>query len=529
MLALIVAVCCKLYNSGMKVRDYARAEQFYATGDWVQAEHYFSKAGANGWLRYNEETTSRRMAELKHVTEIRTALLTIGADTEEAVKLESYESLLDAFHDYTEKKKQSDASKGMEAAIFSELSAQYKIGDGLTGALRRVEEKAARQLESDMKKKAFADEAAVVLLRLPAGYFGDERKRSEEVRSWLEPYDEARIKALNAGGQSLAALLAEGIRLSKLYEQYGLKSAWLFQQVDRSVQERLAASLGKNDLEAFLRNAKLYEEMKGWPSSGSAATQYIRENYGKQLAAADRLVSERQFAEAIALYEKLAAYRDTRAKIRDAELAWTAAQPDQLLLRAMPGAMFTNVIAGASQFGAVAYAAGITDGADGRAENGGSATGSSYEGAGDGSPDAGSRGENGNGGGAGSQGGSTGGKNGAKLVLVRLMADRTIDMKEADLGTDVTVKELRTVPSLGSKGTPALLVQSSSPIRSSRYIAFDSLQSGLRKLFDFEADGYRLDRPGVLLVENDNGKGAGHQSYYEYRNGQYGFGKVKAD
>jgi hypothetical protein len=333
---------------------------------------------------------------------------------------------------------------------------------------------------------------------------------------------------LNAGGQSLAALLAEGIRLSKLYEQYGLKSPWLLQQVDRSVQQRLAASLGKNDLEAFLRSAKLYEETKGWPSSGSAAAQYIRENYGKQLAAADRLVSERQFAAAIALYEKLAAYRDTRVKIRDAELAWTAAQPDQLLLRAMPGTTFTNVIAGSSQFGAVAYAAGITGGAaagdaGGRSgSGGGSAIVNSVQGGSSGSPDAGSRGEN-------DSGGSTGGKNGAKLVLVRLLADRTIDMKEADLGTDVTVKELRTVPSLGSQGTPALLVQASSPTRLSRYIAFDSLQSGLRKLLDFEADGYRLDRPGVLLVENDNGKGAGHQSYYEYRNGQYGFSKVKAD
>lgn len=504
MLALAVAACCKLYNCGMKLRDYARAERFYADGDWVRAEHYFGKAGANGWMRYNEETTSRRMAELKHVTEIRTALLAIGADTKEAVKLESYDSLLNAFNDYTEKKQQADASKGMEAVIFSELSAQYKIGDGLTGAMRRIEEKAAAQLEADKKKKAFADEAAVVLLRLPAEYFGDERKRSEAVRSRLESYDEARIEALNAGGQGLADLLAEGIRLSKLYEQYGLKSPWLLRQVDRSVQERLAASLGKNDLEAFLRNAKLYEETKGWPSSGSAVSTYIRESYGKQLAAADRLVSERQFAEAIALYEQLAAYRDTSAKIREAELAWTAAQPDQLLLRAMPGATFTNVIAGAAQFGAVAYAAGITDGVDGRAEDGGSGS-------------------------AGRQVGGSGGKSGAKIVLVRLMADRTIDRKEADLGPDVTVKELSTVPSLGSQGMPALLVQASSPIRSSRYIAFDSLQSGLHKLFDFEADGYRPDRPGVLLVENDSGKGAGHQSYYEYRNGQYGFGKVKID
>jgi hypothetical protein len=509
MLALVVAACCKLYNGGMKVRDYARAEQFYAAGDWVQAEQYYSKAGANGWLRYNEETTSRRMAELKHVTEIRTALLTIGADTEEAVKLKSYESLLNAFNDYTEKKKQADAGKGMEAAIFSELSAQYKIGDGLTDALRRVEEKAAAQLQTDMKKKTFAIEAAVVLLRLPAGYFGDEQKRSEAIRSRLEPYDEARIEALNAGGQDLSDLLAEGIMLNKLYGQHGLKSPWLLRQVDRSVRERLAASLGKNDLEAFLRNAKLYEETKGWPSSGSSVAQFIRENYGKQLAAADRLVSERQFAEAIALYEKLAAYRDTRAQIRDAELAWTAAQPDQLLLRAMPGTTFTNVIAGTAQFGAVAYAVGITGDAGGRADSGGSAGGNSRS--------------------AGSQGGRIGGKSGAKIVLVRLMADRTIDMKEADLGMNVTVKELRTVPSLGSQGTPALLVQASSPIRSSRYIAFDSLQSGLHKLFDFEADGYRPDRPGVLLVENDSGKGAGHQSYYEYRNGQYGFGKVKID
>lgn len=528
MLALGAAVGCKLYYSGMKIRDYAEAEKRYAAGDAVAAEFYFGRAAANGWLRYEEAVIASRLDELSRVTALRTELLAIGdragivppsenplrslfqffhgdpetyplppyekaGQTRIATAEVRFQTVLDAYEDFAERKRRADAGKGSDRFVFAQLSDRLGIGSGLTEALRRFEEEATRSLEAGMRLGAFADEAVLVMLQLPVGYYGGEQSRDEALRARLEPYDQARVEALRADA-GLTEWLAEGVRLSELYGQYDFKPSWLFAQLERKVQERLAARLAQNDWAAFLLEAKRYEEAKGWPSAGSPVTRYIRDRYADQLAAADRLVDRRQYAEAIALYETLAAYRDTRAKIRDAELAWTAAQPDQLLRRALPlpGVSFAPVVAGAGQFGAIAYAAGVS----GIASGSGVSDGSVFD----------RRDRTGPGG---------------KLVLARLMADRTIDRKEVDLGADVEVKELRAVDGLGVQGMPALLVQAASSTHLSRFIAYEMLQSGLHKLFDIEADGYRIERRGLLVAEHGNGTGASRHSYYEYRNGQY--------
>ncbi|TMV45815.1 hypothetical protein FE783_28205 [Paenibacillus mesophilus] len=477
MLALAAVVCFKLYNSYTKVRHFAEAKRSYENRNWIQAEIYFNKTASNRWLSYKEETTSLILAELKPVTEIKEMMQDIRNRAEEADKKNDIQSLLAVYGEYGEKKAQATAGGENNAALFAEMSALDNVEAELSGAMQRAAEQAAKELQAGMKKRVFQDEAAVVWLQLPPAYIGSEQKRNEEIRAKLEPYDQARIEALNAG-KGLAELMAEGARLNKLYQQYGFRPDWLYPIIEQTVQNRLAALLEKNDWTAFAQNAKLYEQSKEWPVAGSPTAKYIQDSYNKQLAAAEQLSAQQRFAEAIALYEKLAAYRDTRAAIRAVELAWSTAQPEHLLQKAMPGTAFTNVIAGKSQFGAVAYAAGIA---------------------------------------------------GSKLVLAKLMADMTVDKKETDLGPGVRITELRTIESLGVQGMPTLLVQAASTARKSRYIAYDAVQTGLRKLFDFEADGYQQEGQGVLVVDNDNGKGAGQKSYYEYRNGEYAFSKIKPD
>ncbi|MDF2662656.1 MAG: hypothetical protein K0Q94_5447 [Paenibacillus sp.] len=116
-----------------------------------------------------------------------------------------------------------------------------------------------------------------------------------------------------------------------------------------------------------------------------------------------------------------------------------------------------------------------------------------------------------------------------KLVLVRMKGDKTVDTLEASLDKNAKIKELRAAESPAQQGAQALLLQAASADRASRYIAYDYTSSGLRKLFDFEADGYQEERPGVLAVDNDTGKGAGRISLYEYRSGQFAFSRIKPD
>ncbi|MDF2725159.1 MAG: hypothetical protein K0Q59_4834 [Paenibacillus sp.] len=479
MLALIVLVCMKLYNSYRKVDDYRKAEQQFIERNWVQAELYVNKAALNRWLSYKSGETAIMQDALKPVTDMRDMLRSIVQRTEEARNNEDLPGLLAAYGEYGQHKLEAAGREGDYPQQFAEVSALERVEDSLTGALRDVEERANKQLQANMKKNAFSDDAAAALLQLPAGYFGGDQARLDRLRAVLAPYDQARIQALQAdASKGVAELLAEGVRLSGLYGQYGGSPDWLYPLIEQTAQARLLQARDKNDWAAFWLGAVQYEAAKDWPQAGSPVSQTIQDSFNGQLAAARQLTANQQYPEAIAMYASLAAYRDMSGSVRDTELAWALAQPEQMLQKVAPGAVFNQVISGKGQFGSLAYAAGIADN---------------------------------------------------KLVLARLMSDMSIDKKEATLGQGINVKELRAVDSLGLQGMQTLMVQAASSSRKSRYIGYDALQGGLQKLLDVEADGYQLERQGLLVVANDNASGAGQQAYYEYRNGEYRFSRIKPD
>lgn len=478
MLALIGLAAYKLYNGNMKVRDYERALVLYAEQDWVQAELYAAKVVQNRWISYMDDDISQKAEELKPVTAVREQLSQLSGRIQSADRNGDLQALIGVYSEYGERRKEALAEGGFVAQSFAEFAAADGIEAELTSAMARAAEKAENEIRTGIANKTYPDEPAIALMLLPADYYGGDRPKNDKIRTLLTPYDSARIDTWNAQ-KGLADIFNEGGRLKKLYEQYGRKADWLLPKVEQVVHGRLSAQLATKDWAAFFQTAKQFEAAKDWAVSSSKALKLIQDSYKGQLAAADQLVAAGKFADAMALYEKLGAYRDTSAKVKDAELAWAMADPKHLLQKAMPDAAFSNVVTGQSQFGALVYAAGIT------ADN--------------------------------------------KLVLARMKGDKTLDTLEASLDKNAKVKELRAAESPAQQGTQALLLQVASAERASRYIAYDYASSGLRKLFDFEADGYKAERPGVLIVDNDTGKGAGRLSLYEYRSGQFAFSQIKPD
>ncbi|MEF3310121.1 hypothetical protein PV433_14590 [Paenibacillus sp. GYB004] len=478
MLVLLGVAACKLYNGYMKVKDYERALLLYAEQDWVQAELYAAKVVQNRWISYKDTDITQKADELKPVTAIRHELSQLAGRIQSADRNGELQALIGVYAEYGERKKAALAEEGLIAESFAEFAAADGIEDELANALARAAEKAENEIRTGIAGKSFSDEPAIALMLLPADFYGGERQKNEKIRTLLTPYDSARIDAWSAQ-KGIADLFNEGGRLKKLYEQYGKKADWLLPKVEQVVFARLSAQLAAKDWATFFQTAKQFEAAKDWAVSGSKSLKLIQDSYKSQLAAADQLVSAGKFAGAVALYETLGTYRDTSAKLKDAELAWATADPKHLLQKAMPDAAFSSVVTGQSQFGALVYAAGIT------ADN--------------------------------------------KLVLVQMKGDKTVDTLEASLDKNAKIKELRAAESPAQQGAQALLLQAASADRASRYIAYDYTSSGLRKLFDFEADGYREERPGVLAVDNDTGKGAGRISLYEYRSGQFAFSRVKPD
>lgn len=474
-LLMLGFMCYKLFVSFLKVYDYSKAEAFLANKDVISAEEYYAKASRNKWLLYKDAEIEESVTQLKPVTEIKTNLLSIRKQAEETD--DPSKALLGAFANYQISKKAA-SSKGTEYnSIFTDMTQHFEMEEYFSDAFNDYKDQLSKQLSSGIKKKTFSDDLVSSYLRIPNEFKGNTVEWQKEIRTQLEAYDNARIDTM-AAEKKFTDVLNEGIRLQKYYQDLKVQPEWLLPKVDQYVIAHMEALMKTGDLAAFSKDAKTYEESKDLVVKDSKALAYITTTYAQQLSQADKLGKENKYEQAIAIYTQLSSYRNTNKQIQNIELKWAVNEPNHILQKVSPGEAFTSVINGRDQLGSLVYSAGISKG---------------------------------------------------KLVLARMLSDMSMDKKEVTLDKNLNIKDIKVSPSISMSGSSVLLIEGKSASRHSRYVAYEMSGSGLRKVLDFEADGYKIDSPGTMIVDNATGSGTGQLSFYEYRNGSYSFAGIKPD
>jgi len=332
-------------------------------------------------------------------------------------------------------------------------------------------------LRSQIKKKQFSDETVASLLQIPKPFYSDDNTRLSAIQFILGPYDQARLDTW-AANKPFAEVVKEGTRIQKFYQTYNIDSNWLIPQIEQFAIASMKSDLDKNDLAAFAEHAKAYEQNPDLAGDKSKAIEYINTTYASQLKTAEQLSKEKKYEQAIAIHQKLNAYRDASKAIQQVELRWSSDEPVHLLRKVESNAEFSNIITGSDKMGAIVYTAGITK---------------------------------------------------QKLVLARMLPDFSVNKMEVPFGDGLAVKSIRIAEGLGVKGGPAILIEGGSSSRKFRYVGFEAQTSGLKKILDVEADSYRIDKPGSLIVANTTGNGAGQESYFNSHNGAYAFAGIKPD
>jgi hypothetical protein len=476
-LLLLGLTSYKLYSSLMKMHDYSKAKASAAEKNVIAAEEFYDKASRNSWIQYKNIEIEQALSDLKPVTEIKASLQNINEQNDKALKNNDLKALLDSYASYQTMRKESAAKGGNYSSIFTDMIPHFDMENQFKDAFAESKDKISKDLQAGMKKKLFTDELVISFLQIPAEFFGTAEQRQAEIQNKLEPYDLARIDLL-AKDKKFAEVLTEGVRLHKLYLDLKVQPNWLLPKIEQYAQNQMASSMEKNDIASFVQDAKKYEETKELAVSGSKVLAYIQSTFNKQIELANQLANDQKYKQAIEAFASLASYQDTGKQIQDIELKWAANEPNHILEKVYPDQAFSNVINGKDQLGALIYAVGISEG---------------------------------------------------KLVLARMFSDMSMDKKDAAIDKNFKAKGIRVAENISVQGAPVLVLEGSSTARKSRYVAFEVQASGLRKVFDLEADGYQIDRPGTMVVDNAIGEGAGQKAFYEFRNGAYNFVRIKPD
>lgn len=486
MVVMIALAGWKLYTAALKVRDARAADRYYSQEEWQLAEQAYKAAAGNRSIAYREEDVVQGVAALQPVSELNSLLAGLAERAKRAGSSGDMDGLLAVYQEYTELKGQLDqpasafsaalarlGGKQSPASLFADWSRTHQVEKRFDAAFARVKQSALAQMEKELQEQAYSDSAFSVLSLIPDEYWGGGEKNAQ-LQSLLKPYDEARLEAIGRS-RGAAALLQEGQRLMKLYAGWGLPENWLMPKMEQLAQGALQASLNSGNLPDFLAVAKQMEATKALTSS-SPTLELIRSTYSRQLEAAGQLVEKGQYQEAIDLYSQLGSYRDTLELIGETRVKWALAQPEQLLEQAAPGASFLSITTGSNEFGAVVYAVGISD---------------------------------------------------ASVVLAGLDKEHSLFKLEEPLEEPVQPRSIQPIPPL--RDLPVLLVEADSSSRKARYIAYEAGEGQLRKLFDFEADGYEAAGEDTLIVTNDAEQGADRESYYKYADGIYAFDSIRQD
>lgn len=478
-LALILLLFCgmKVSYTNAKVKDYEKAEQFLAEDKLIEAYDQFVKIKENIWISYRQDETNKALEELAYVAEVKDIALSIKQSIPN--KIAADDQLMTSYLNYEKNKLEQSKLGDKNIEMFEKLMADHKVVETYNAKIEEFVELLSQTLQSEIDKNNFSSETKELYLSTPDIFFGDAKTKTETMYSLFEEYDKALINYFaKSGSSSFTNTLSQGNKLSEFYSEHGIKADWLEPQLQSYVLNFFKSIADQNNVSLFFKYAKEYEKNKELYSENNEVASYIKKTYNNYIAEAQNKVNNKKYEEAIALYEDLKAYQDTSSYIDKLQITWAMNEPTHLLAQGLPDASFSAVTGGTDRFNGKVFAVGIA---------------------------------------------------GDSLVLSTLSNELTITSYTASLPSGTKVSSIGFDNSISPTKNSVILLEGSSSTRAKHYLAYQFVNSNLELILDLEADGYKMDSNGLLLVNNPAELEAGQQAWYTYSQGQYIFYDIKPD
>ncbi|MEJ8545182.1 SH3 domain-containing protein [Brevibacillus borstelensis] len=462
-----VGVVWKIGFSLYKISLYEKARGYYEENNLLLAEETFSKANAITSIRYGDEAWSRSLSGL---TAIRLELESLAHQAEAAIKERDDERMLaiyDGYHALTSKYVKQQEPQN--ASFFKAISDRLSLAASIDDYFLQAKELAKGALENNLAQKRYRDEPFIAsLAAIPDEYYGGTDKKKRELTRLFRSYDEAKFEDLTAAG-SFAEVTASAANSLRAYKQASIQADWLAALLERYAEEEIRSAIRQDDLAAFVAMAKAYREIRDVLPSRSGALDQIDRHISSKLRQAERYVDARQYEKAIELYRELNPLEDTSSLIAEAESRWLDNEPVRLLKEKYPDKAYRFAMSGERLWGSQVYAVGLTEGDD------------------------------------------------PQLQLAAKMPDGNVLYLEKSVGSGIAPSKLSLSEALGEKEAPLIFLEAEGKERAYLYMGFvvDLSGSALSKIFEIEGEGFAVESPELIIVDNPTGEGKGEIAFFK--------------
>ncbi|UNK19521.1 hypothetical protein MNQ98_05680 [Paenibacillus sp. N3/727] len=453
--ATVVIIGIKGAHIAEKIDTIKEADRLYAANDLVAAEEAYRQAHNNRWILYEEDKLAERLHKLAPITAMKRKLDKILSDTDAAAADLQFETFMEAYKRYQQLRSSYLEPGSSHINEFKQMLTAATAADRMNEHLIQFKAYFEEQLAASKQRgDSSAESFKANLLTLPPSLFGGAEKKATQLNTLFRSYDESKLARI-AGKGELQQMLDEAVTMAKAYQKLGITAEWLQSKSEELAETIMQKDAEQNNAKAFAIHATIYAAYADRSDSSPRVINYLEQELKSWMRKADRHVAAGEYETAIRLYEDLSGFRDTTAEIADVRLVWAAAEPSLLLAEGN----YPFIEGGKNRFGAAVYTMALD----------------------------------------------------TERRLYYATWDGSSHPKvlrtQQPIPYHYEVRRLTVEEQLSSNEQPVLLIESDSDSRSASYSAYTVANDRFQLLFSFEADGYKIDNDGSLLVHNLNETG----------------------
>ncbi|ANA79606.1 hypothetical protein C7121_10050 [Paenibacillus glucanolyticus] len=474
-IVLLLLIGYKGVHIYQKIQTMAQAERLYVQKKLVQAEEWYQKASRNHSLLYKEALLASRLQELAPITSMKQNLSSLDQRLNQVGEAGDFSAFMNVYAELLDAEEKLKGHQGSYALYYDEIVAFYGIPDDVKRIFLQFIGLFNRQADEQLEELQYDDNSFKWnLLRIPDSFYGGEKQKDEKLLSLFQRYDETVMTRL-AGAGHYAELLNWSHAISSEYASRSVKAAWVSGKTDELVLAMLQKDAQRERPADFVSHAKGYRDyLNRSNQQNSDMLEYIQNQINRLILAADEMVAEQNYEEAVALYEALSGYQDMSRPLQAAKLAWTIHDPIRLFNMANIQGSFSYVSGGGKRFGGLAYAIGVDEG--------------------------------------------------NIIYLAVLNADESVQLfQNHDFPSEIAIRQVSIEESLSTETNPVVLVEGGTGTDLVWYSAYEARASNLIPLFQFTAESYQILPDKSLLVTNFEGASPEEIAIFERQGDQYGF------
>ena len=477
-LAGLVLVGAKIVLAHQKIATYEEAIKLYKAGDMIAAEAKFRQAKYNFAVTDHNDDINRKLAVL---SPIRKMIEEIDQLAGKAKKADKLADLVEQYNKYQKHRKMWLAGTAVQKDMFTEMIKKTKMEGDFKSYFVAFENSLIQDLKGGDPDSSREEKINDSLYLIPARYFGGEQEKESTIFTAFIDYYTSTLNSMKGDGV-VAPIAIEGARQLDMLDKFAFDPKSIIDYLDAYFLEQLKSSMEKEDVNLFATQAVSIQKLEDDTAAGLTVISYIDSKKAEIMAKAQGLLAKNKYEEAISIYQAIQPLEDTTALVASAELEWDKYEPIRVLKRNNPTIEFTHFVNGRNKFGVDSFVAAI------------SSTGTLYFGT--------------------------------------LQGQEPMKTQQTSLPTSTTINEMKFENQLSTMDNPVVLIDAKSTDRKHHYLAYEIIGgTTLENILNLDADGFTIEAPGRILVDNDDRQGAGELAYYSASsyNSSYSFDKIKKD